>query len=330
MRTSTIAMVAILAGLSGAPAVAQTDTQPPIVVVAPQDVESQANTFVQQVALAPSDQLYARWDDRICPSVVGLSPAEAQTLVDHIALRANEVGLRPGRTGCQRNVIIIFAPDSDVLAREIVTNRRDLMGVGQDDIQTAGSAALEAFASTPRAVRWWHVSYTVSSDGRRLTDTGTTSGQGSVQAARILGSAGEGNAPPGEGQGIVPNTSTASVEGAEGIRSRGSRLGGSTRRDIGFALIVVDTRRIASLPPAAVADYLAMATLVQLDPNASLSAYPTILNLFAQTPPTVSSMTEWDRAFVRGLYSGARDSATARQQRASIAREIAEELREAN
>lgn len=328
MRLLSVVIASLFAGLWCGAATAQTDTQPPIVVEA-ENVEQRANEFVQQVALAPSDQLYARWDERICPSVAGIAPAEAQTLIDHIAMRANEVGLRPGRQGCQRNVVIIFAPDADVLSREIVSNRRDLMGVGQDDIQTAGSAALEEFASVSRAVRWWHVSYTVTSDGERLMDTGTTAGQGDSIATRNLNAMGEGGSSvPGVDSGIASNTSTASIQGAEGVRSRGSRLGRSTRRDIGFVLVIVDARRIAGLPSEAVADYIAMATLVQLDPNSSLIGHPTILNLFAQTPPQVTAMTDWDRAFVRGLYRGPRDSATARQQRAAISREIADELRE--
>jgi len=328
MRAEALAAAAVLAGLCGASALAQpTDTQPPIVVQA-EDVEARANEFVQLVALAPSDQLYARWDERICPSVAGLAPEEAQTLIDHIAMRANEAGLRPGRAGCQRNVVIIFAPDSDILAREIVSNRRDLLGIGQDDVQTAGSAALEEFASTPRAVRWWHVSYTVTSDGERLRDTGTTAGQGDINATAALNAAGENGGSIGGDTGIAPNTSTASLTGVEGVRSRGSRLGRSTRRDIGSVLIIVDTRRINGLPPAAVADYLAMATLVQLDPNANLAGQPTILNLFTPGAAPSEAMTDWDRAFVRGLYNGPRDSATARQQRAAISREIADQLRE--
>lgn len=327
MKLKSLALAVIVGGALCGPASAQSD-QPAIVVTA-EDVEAQANEFVEHVALAPSDQLYARWDDRICPSVAGVAPAEAQTLIDHIAVRANEAGLRPGRSGCQRNVVIIFAPDSDVVAREIVSTRRDLMGLlSSDDVQTAGRDALDDFAETPRAVRWWHVSYTVTSDGERLADTGTNTGGNSGAATMNANRAAEFGSTAGADEGIVASTSTMSVQGAEGVRSRGSRLSRSTRRDIGFVLLIVDTRRIADLPPAAVADYVAMATLVQLDPNANLNGYPTILNLFSANPPTVFAMTDWDRAFVRGLYSGARDSATSRQQRASISREIVEELRQ--
>ena len=75
----------------------------------------------------------------------------------------------PGAAGCQPNLIIIVAPNGNAVAREIVDTRRDLLGYyGDDATVTAGRDALEAFANTPRAVRWWHVADLVSADGRRV------------------------------------------------------------------------------------------------------------------------------------------------------------------
>jgi hypothetical protein len=118
----------------------------------------------------------------------------------------------------------------------------------------------------------------------------------------------------------------AGWEGVESVRSSGSRTRRSTRHDLSFALIVVDTRRIAQLPPSAVADYLSMATLVQLDPDANMSAFPSILNLFAENERPPSAMTAWDIAYLQGLYRATREAASAQAQRNDIARRMAERV----
>jgi hypothetical protein len=116
------------------------------------------------------------------------------------------------------------------------------------------------------------------------------------------------------------------LEGQRASRSRGTRSDRdtSTRRDIGFALVIVDTRRIEGKAPAAVADYVAMASLVQVNAEADMSSYQTVLNLFGGAA-TLNGMTEWDHAFVRALY-GARRNASGLRQRADIVRSMTGEL----
>ena len=120
-----------------------------------QEPRERAQTYVERVALTtdPSDAL-ARWDGEVCVGAVGLAPEQAQALVDRVSVRARAVGLRPGASGCRANVMVIYAPDSDVVTREIVDQRRDLLGFYPDDERiTAGRAAMDDFANTPRATR---------------------------------------------------------------------------------------------------------------------------------------------------------------------------------
>lgn len=289
------------------------------IVITGRRLEQRAFEFAGAVAQAPAaaDQ-YARWNFRLCPSVAGLAPEAAQALIDHIARRAYAVDVAVEAPGCNPNVIIVFAPDSDQFARQIVDQRRDLLGYySDDDVVTAGRAALEQFANTPRAVRWWHVSHTVTADGRALGNTGGRVGRGTADA--VAGSRGEpGAANLGNG-----------FAGVEATRSNGMRTRRNTRQDLGLALIIVDARRVADLPPAAIADYLAMAVLVQLDPDADMTAFPTILNLFSQraaAPGAALTMTEWDLAYLQGLYAATREAASSRAQRSEIARRIAREV----
>jgi uncharacterized caspase-like protein len=72
------------------------------------------------------------------------------------------------------------------------------------------------------------------------------------------------------------------------------------------------------------ADYLAMSGLSKVDLTADLGQAATILRLFAADPgQREPGITEWDRAFLRGLY---RQSYSAVQQRSAIASRMVREL----
>lgn len=273
-----------------------------------------ADGFVDAVAqAAPGEDQYARWDEGLCPSVTGLSPAAAQGLIDHIAVRANEVGVRAGAPGCRSNAVIIFAADGNRVAREIVDTRRDLLGYyGSTEISTGGRAALEEFANTSRPVRWYHVSRTVTVDGRELEEGQVTASQGTMSDA-----ASAVNNPSGAVGG--------GLSGVQVVRARGTNMRRETRQDLGFVLVIVETGAIADVPAQAIGDYLALAVLAPLKPNADARAYPSILNLFVPQADGSDYPTEWsawDRGFVNGLYRADRDARNARAQRNQIAREI--------
>ena len=278
-----------------------------------QDSQGRAQSFVSEVAYAPSgsDRPYARWDSRICVGAVGLTPSEAQTLVDRISMRAQSVGLRTGEPGCQANVMVIYAPDSDTLSRQIVDQRRDLLGNGGD---TAGSDALAAFANTPRPVRWWHVS---DAGAGGLSDR-----PGADRARRSTGGDVAQAAASNDGGGASGVEGAGNIEGVDAVRVSGSRARQVTRNNMSYALIVVDARRVAGVPATAWMDYVALVSLAQIDPTARAEGYDTILNVFNTPQTTQTGLTAWDDAFLRALYR-ARD-ASANRQTADIARRMAE------
>jgi hypothetical protein len=109
-----------------------------------------------------------------------------------------------------------------------------------------------------------------------------------------------------------------------------SLLSRTTRRDLSRSFIIVDAAQLKGIRAAPLADYVAMATLAQLDPAADTSGYPSILNLFrlrdaGKTLPT--GMTEWDLAYLRGLYSSEREAATVGRQESDIARAMQKALK---
>lgn len=276
-----------------------------------------AQSFVERIALAtsPQDSL-ARWDGEVCVGAVGLAPAQAQAMVDRISARARAVGLRPGAPGCRANVMVIYAPDSDVVTREIVDQRRDLLGYNADDTTiTAGREAMEEFANTPRPIRWWHVSST--GVGSMSPDAEHRMRQASGRTAALAA------ATRGVSAGDVGSPSD--MQGVDAVRTNGSRTRSNAVRsnDLSYALVVVDARRVAEIPADAWMDYVALVALAQLDPGADTSGYPTVLNLFASNPASrPAGLTSLDIAYLQALYRGRPEQSS--RQINTIARRIAD------
>lgn len=303
-----IVLAAVLAVLVAAPAVGQPNAPaaPTSDIVVTGVRPEQVQSFVEQVsAIPPSINQIARWNNDICTSVAGASGEQAQHIADRISYRAEQVGLRPGRAGCRPNVFVFLAAESDAFARRLVDERKSLFAYYHEEhVVTLGQAALTQFVETPRAIRWWHVIETRGGDGDRL---------GSDQAGN--------RSPPPPNEMRAPDAD--SITGTQAVRSQGSRVRAPERQDFNRVVVIVDGVRASGYPIDSLADYIAMVTLAQIDPAAQTRDYPTILNLFDEDPDRISfEMTNWDIAYLDGLYRATRNAASSTQQVREISRRM--------
>ena len=295
MKRVFLAALATALVCSPPPAPAQ---EPEIVVEGRRQREA-IQDFVGAASVAVSaDNQLARWQGDICPGVLGLRQDQAQAFIDRIALRAYQLGIDTGASGCTPNLMIFVAPDANAFARQLFENDRSLFAyLYEQNISTRGHQALEDFLNTPRPVRWWHVVRRTTADGMRLASS---------------------NARESSGGGF---------RDAQTLRSEGSRLRQAIRQEFARAIVVIDASRTAGTPLAALADYVAMAALAQLDPDADYSANPTILNLFTAPEATrPHELTSWDLAYLQGLYSVTPEAASVTQQHAEITLRMARDL----
>jgi len=225
--------------------------------------------FVDKVAAPAAGRGYARWNRRVCVGVHNLQKDAAQYLVDRISLQAEDVGLEAGEPGCQPDVIIIFTTDAQKLAAYLVKHNKrlflPLMGIGGTALNRD---ALDRFATEDRPVRWWAVSMPVAA----------TTGQSA------LGDASTGNGSP-----------AVNVEGP-------SRIHSGTRDDLQRVIVIVDGSKLHGTTWQQLADYLAVVSLAQIDPETNPAAFDSILNLFSN-PAAYSGLTDWDRSYIRALYA---------------------------
>jgi hypothetical protein len=108
-----------------------------------------------------------------------------------------------------------------------------------------------------------------------------------------------------------------------------SRLRRATRQDFLRVLVIVDARQSEGVQLQALADYLAMVSLAQLDPEGETVGTPTILNLFADHDsgrPMPAAMTQWDEAYLEGLYTARRTAPRDIWQRRDISQTMVEQL----
>lgn len=300
IRAAFLAL-ALLAPLSAA---AQEPEPEESVVVTGRRTEEAVRDFVGAMSAAPrgNDQL-ARWDRRICPGVAGLRTRYAQFVIDRMAQRAFDVGLDVGEPGCAPNILIIVTPDPDAVARDLYENHAGALGYFDNGRNaTRGREAFqETFINSDAPVRWWHVSDDTNADGMSVVE------------------------PSGAPCMIGPDFLQI-LHCTPAVRPIPSRIRAAARQDFGAAYVIVDANRLPETGPDfnALADYIAMVTLAQLDPLTDVSGYPTVLNLWrANGAAAPREMTDWDVSYLRGLYAASsRDARDAGGQERDIAREM--------
>lgn len=270
------------------------------VIVEGRRLEDAAREFVAQVGAPAGPRGLARWNRQICVGVVNMKGAAAQYMVDRVSNLAAEMDIPTGQPGCTPNVTIFATTDGAALASAMVEGRRREFDVGSTQM-AQGDRALSAFKNSDRAVRWWQIS--VPTD----INTGT-------RAIRLAGDVDEVTGEP-----IAPVISRTATAG---------RLRTQIRDDMARVVIIFDVNRLQGATFEQLADYIAMVALAQVDPDADLTGYNTVLNLF-QEPQATPGLTGWDRTYLKALYAAQQAEINPRAQAADIANLVTRERREA-
>lgn len=255
------------------------------VYVSGRSLQDEATAFVGAVAAPPMRRGLARWQTRVCVGVANLRNDVAMALADHVSRVAVDVGLRVGDPGCTPNVVVIFADDAQGLATGLVERDRKAFRLGVDGLDR-GNRALAAFQTSERPVRWWHVSMPV---------IGVT-GQRAIRM------------PGDTGFILVPG---------EGLIHAGRPINDALSK----VIIIVDADQLAGATLPQLGDYIALVSLLQVDPDGDTREFPTILNLF-ENPQGTPGFSAWDRSYLAALYDAYPERVNPWDQAAAMARGI--------
>jgi hypothetical protein len=281
-------------------------TQLDDIVVDGRPLREATTNFIDRIMATPRARGAAVWHDRVCLGVGNLQRPVAEALIDRISDVAVSVGLALERPGCEPRVFIVFAEDADAAARNLVETRGRHFRIGLSGADR-GEAAVETFLASDRPVRWWQASAPVNAE------TGVVAGRYPGRTAF--------SAPLG---GITSPTDL----GSYGANTFGSRLRSPLRDDLSQVIIIVDIDQVEGVDFGQLADYLAVVSLAQIDPDVDPGPYDSILGLFVHPEIAPPGLTDWDRAFLEGLY-GAEQTADNPQSRLSaVADNMARKVRE--
>lgn len=235
--------------------------------------------FVRAFAEPTKEGKLSRWDGAICPGTLGLQRKYAEYVNERVAQVARQSGLKVRAAGCRPDVLIVLTADPAAVTTALKTEFQRELGL-------------------------------LAESDERLSTPGRAAFQ------RFLGS----DAP-------VRWWHVSRTISADGVEMNGktmrvfspSRLKATTQEVFDSVLILVDVRQTTGFTYASLADYLAVVSLAQIDPEARYAGVDTVLNLFNGGP---KAMTAFDRDYLLGLYGGRADAIDAGSQRRAIVSRI--------
>jgi hypothetical protein len=296
----TLALIAAISGraqTSPTPTATTTDPAnakgrlPEIVIEARKEtLRRRAYTFVTALShsrrFPESDRPAPHWQEPLCFEVAGLPRKYTEFVAARLVQIATSVGADVFKD-CSRldvNFLVVFTPNPAETLRYLIDHPLMLQ-----DAPGTSLPQIERFLNprNPVAVRVWH-------------------------STEILGD---------DGTPCLPNVVGWLVCGGH---PGGSRIVQSSGAAFARTLVVIDSTRIKDIQLEQLSAYVAMVGLADIDDDVNVGDTPSILRLFtdpAEKRP--EGLTEWDHAFLSGLYHVDWRNA---QQRMQIADRMVKEI----
>jgi hypothetical protein len=278
---------------SAAPGVAQQQARedvPPVTVQAQRaEFRRRLTTFVSTITRRiPVDEAVRRWNAPVCPLVTGLARDKGEFILQRLSQIAVAAGVPLDSEKCSANLAVVVTSDPDTLIRAWGEHRRAVTGLRETP------QAFRRFQQSRRPVRVW-----------RNHDWGGLRASPGTDVALQLGAK----------YGDVPSSGLI-----------GSKLFVTEVLAVASAVVIVDARQIVGVQIGQLADYIAVVSLAEPDPDVPLETAPTILSLFSardagEEPP--AGLSPWDQAFLKALYNTSPKFTT---QRSEIATKMMSDL----
>jgi hypothetical protein len=240
-------------------------------------VVQQVNQFVSAIAVKRSDQSLANWQREIpiCPLVAGLPRGDGEYMLTRLSQIAAAAGAPLAPQHCKPNLYVIVTSEPDALLKAWHKRDVNLFESGDDH----GGGEIRQFLGAKLPIRAWYNAEFYEADGRQLLGSG------------------------GAGCGL----DIASAGALNGQRMNCSATAGRIRfndvRNLSSAIVLVDATRAKGVSFGQLAAYVSMVGLAEIKISPAVASTPSILQLFSDSAkPAPTGLTEWDKAFLKGLY----------------------------
>jgi hypothetical protein len=263
--------------------------------------------FVESITSPNRAGKIVRWNKGVCPKTSGLAPKFAFYVSWRIRDVAGQVGapVDPAKS-CTANIHVIFTDQPQALLDGL--RKKDPAYLGD----YASQAQADALAKVTRPVQSWYVTQTQDVRGVPHFDS-YNSGGAMVEVPICV-------FPP------CDSFQTIKLPNAQVFATTGSRLGDGLSGALYHVLVVADPTQLKDKEVGALADYIAMLSLAEIEKPEVCGALPSILNLLApDCPQKPIAITASDAGFLRGLYKMRRDG-TLRGQRYEVSYQMRQDL----
>ena len=284
MKLAVALLAASVATASAQPVAAPTEH---VTVTAPKDAPATVVDHFVQAFTAPSylTGKVARWESGICPVTVGLAPK----FTAFVTARVREIAAHTGAPvdkdpACRPNIEIAFTTTPQALMDEIRKNHRNYLGYAE------GAGQADKLAVVTHPIQAWYMTATKDLDGNVEVDA-FNSVPVPIQVPCVLCT-----------QGYME----LYIPGAKKIT--GGRIKDGLRTVFHHAIIAADTGKLGDFEMGALADYIAMLSLTQLQSLDVCQPLPSIINRLGPHCENMSSqISESDLGYLRGIYSMSAD-----------------------
>lgn len=221
-----------------------------------------------------------RFFQPLCVDVAGLAADQARFVADRIVATSLDLGLGKPRDGCRTNAMVIVVDDPERMYKTLVRKRLDLVGVLPfRDVHTR---RIEDQVRSKAPVVWWSVISTANAQGVTDDDMGLV---------------------------ILRNIAL-------------SRTTSASYRPKNLSVVMYDARQLAGASLGQIADHAALHILGMPRRQADLGGLnlPSMLRLFEGSPAMApEELTDFDRAYLQGLYGLGHDALQSQVPRAVVA-----------
>jgi hypothetical protein len=233
---------------------------------------------------SPLDNPLPRFEDRVCPGVLGLKDEDAAYVIQRIRHNAEqfEVRLHKDDGKCQPNFIVAFVEDAQGQMAQLARSQGYMLaGLSVD--------ARGELIDAPGAARVWTNTVLRTNTGMPIPQRRETS----IAPERTL------SFNPDNGE-----TARISLPPEARGENSHSRISFAFREDIYSVLILFDREEVRGKSLLQLADYATMRGLAFTRETRGEPEAATILSLFDGDGPKPERLTAFDRAYLASLYDG--------------------------
>ncbi len=298
-RVQIIAALAVLAAAT--PALAQTVSPAPApkgndeIIVQGQ---RKAISDVLRERFSQSKSQLARFEDKVCPTVIGMPRDWTAKLNQMIRDNIIAVGGKVDKPGCNFNATVIFSDQPSEFIKAFAKKEPDYFAMSPRE--------LDQFAAVPRPVASWHVTDIRDRDGQELGSSNKMSDRKRKLFNTYAGM-------------------SVAIDARVDRQSAATRLYTNSREDMLVAFVVIDRQKTPGKTLRQLADLSTMHLLLDIKQDSGAKDPTSILSLLEPRPTGASppmSMSNFDRGIIKGFYTLKENNRTAAQQYSQIAAAI--------